>query len=156
MRFRRKNRSETEPREVERAIEAVGAADNAETRSALFHALLNTTLVAMTPDAPTEERSWIAGEGEQIGLVTLDSEGPVIPIFTSVERLLEWEPGGSGYVALPGRVLFEMVAGAGTVALEVRSGSLAIRPRVLSHPRASARAREGSAPKLLCCCASIT
>jgi hypothetical protein len=103
VRFRRKNRGEAEPREVERAMEAVATDDNAETRSALFRALLNTTLVAATADAPTEERPWIAGEGEQIGLVMLESdEGPVIPIFTSVERLPRVGTGGLGLCGPPG------------------------------------------------------
>lgn len=142
VRFRRKRRSEAEPLEVERAIQAVVADDNAETRSALFTALVNATLVAATPTAPTEERSWVAGEGEEVGLVTLDSdEGPVIPIFTSVERLLEWEPGGSGYVALPGPALFEMAAGTGTVALEVNPGSATRGTIVRSEFEALARGR---------------
>jgi hypothetical protein len=125
MPFRRKKKStEAEPCEIERAIEAVATNDNAETRSALFQALLNTTLVAATRSAPAEERSWTAEEGEEIGLVMLDSdEGPVLPIFTSVDRLLEWQPGGSGYVAIPSRALFEMASASGAVRLEINPGS---------------------------------
>lgn len=124
MRFRRKSRSEVEALEIERAMERVAAADNAETRAALFKALLNTTLVAATPTAPSEERSWTASEGEHIDLVTLESdEGPVMPIFTRLEKLLEWEPTGSGYVALPSRALFEMAAASGTGRLEINPGS---------------------------------
>ena len=124
VRFRRRNRSGADPREVEDAMDAVAAADNAETRAALFRAMLNTTLVAATPDAPTEERAWIAREGDQIDLVMLDTEdGPVLPVFTSVDRLLEWQPEGSGYVALPSRAFFEMVAASGAVRLDVNPGS---------------------------------
>lgn len=123
-------------------MEAVAADDNAETRSALYRALLKATLVAATPGAPTEERSWVAGEGEQIGLVTLDGdEGPVVPIFTSVERLLEWQPSGSGYVALPGRAVFEMAAGTGIVALDVNPGSATRGMIVRSELEALARGR---------------
>ena len=57
MRLRRKSRSGVEPLEIERAMEGVSGADDAETRSALFKALLNTTLVAATPTTPSEERS---------------------------------------------------------------------------------------------------
>jgi SseB protein N-terminal domain/SseB protein C-terminal domain len=122
-------------------MEALAADDNAETRSALFKALLDTTLVAATPNAPTEERSWVAGEGEQIGLVTLDTdEGSAIPVFTSVDRLLEWQPEGAGYVALPSRALFEMLAGSGT-ALEVNPGSATRGTIVPSELEALARGR---------------
>lgn len=124
MRFRRKSPSDAEPREIERAMERVAADDNHETRSALFRALLNTTLVAATPTGPAEERSWTAGEGEQIELVMLGSDdGPVWPVFTSVERLLEWKPEGSGYVALPSRALFEMAEASGAVGLAVNPAS---------------------------------
>jgi len=123
-------------------MEAIAANDNAETRSALFEALLNTTLVAATPNTSTEERSWTAGEGEQIGLVTLHTdEGPVIPLFTSVERLLEWQPEGSGYVALPSQALFEMVAATGTVRLEINPGSATRGTIVRSELEALARGR---------------
>ena len=124
VRFRRKSRSDAAPLEVERAMERVAAADNAETRSTLFKVLLNTTLVAATPRAPTEERAWTAKEGDQIDLVMLASdEGPVLPIFTGVDRLLEYQPEGGGYIALPSRALFEMASASGAARLHINPGS---------------------------------
>jgi len=124
VRLRRKSHSEAEPLQVERAMERVAADDNAETRSALFKALQNTTLVAATPRALTEECSWTAGEGDRIDLVMLASdEGPVLPIFTGVDRLLEYQPDGGGYIALPSGALFEMASASGAVRIHINPGS---------------------------------
>jgi hypothetical protein len=98
--------------------------------------------VAATRSAPAEERSWTAEEGEEIGLVMLDSgEGPVLPVFTSVDRLLEWQPGGSGYVAIPSRALFEMALATGAVRLEINPGSATRGSIVGNELEALARGR---------------
>lgn len=139
---RKKTSSEAQPREIERAMEAVATNDNAETRSALFQALLNTTLVAATPNAPAEERSWTADEGDEFALVMLDSdEGPVLPVFTNADRLLEWQPQGSGYVAVPSRALFEMAAASGAERLDINPGSATRGSIVRNELEALARGR---------------
>ncbi len=124
MAFRRKSRGEAGSSEVERAMERVAAEDNADTRSALYNALLNTTLVAETASAPAEEGSRTPDEGETITFVMVASdEGDVLPVFTSVDRLLEFRPQGTGYVALPSRALFEMAVASGTASLVVNPAS---------------------------------
>jgi hypothetical protein len=124
VRFLRRGRSEDDAAEVERAMERVAADDTADTRSVLYRALLDATLVVATPHAPAVEGARIAQEGDTIELVMHHGEdGPVLPVFTSVERLLEWQPQGGGYAALQGRALFELALATEAAWLAVNPGS---------------------------------
>lgn len=100
MRFRRRGRREAD-------------------RSEVLHALLDTTLFVVTPEAPAAEGSRRTGEDEEFEVVTLPSEeGAVLPVFTSVERLGEFRP-GAGYIGLPSEALFEMALTTGPARLLV-------------------------------------
>jgi hypothetical protein len=102
----------------------VSLADNPDTRALLFRLLLETSLLAVTPDRPNEPRAWTAKPGETLNLVTLtDSEGVVLPLFTSAAAVTQWRPDGAGYVALPSRAIFEMAAANGTHKIALDPGS---------------------------------
>lgn len=97
------------------AMRNVSVHDSPESRALLFRLLLETQLVAVTPEQPERSGTRIAGAGETLNLVTLaDAEGTVLPLFSSVAALLRWRPEGAGYVALPSRAVFEMAAQNGT------------------------------------------
>ena len=98
--------------------------DTPENRSELFEALLRTQLFAAMPDGPDEGETKVAGEDEELSLLLLDSpDERVLPLFTSVDRMLEWKPEGSGYVASIGRDAFEMAATNDIARIEVNPGS---------------------------------
>lgn len=106
------------------AMRQVALDDQPETRSMLFQLLLDSTLIAVTPDTPPEPSRHVAKEGETISLVTGQGpDGTILPVFTSPDTVLEWRPEGAGYVALPARALFEMAVGAGTATIHLDPGS---------------------------------
>ncbi len=124
MRFRRKSRGDAGLSDLERAMERVAIEDDADTRAALYNALLRTTLVIATPTPPAEEGWRTTEEGDELVLTMLESDdGPALPVFTSVERLREYHSEGGGYVALPSRALFEMAVTAGAAILVVNPAS---------------------------------
>ena len=106
------------------AMRNVSVADTAETRALLFRLLLETSLLAVTPDRPEPPRAWTAGPGEALSLVTLsDSEGTVLPLFTSAAAVSRWRPEGAGYIALPCAAILEMAAANGTNKIALDLGS---------------------------------
>jgi hypothetical protein len=113
------------PRPLEDAMERVAADDSEENRVRLYQLLLEAELLVPTDERPTEERTLVA-TGEESWTVRVlgeDDQGLVVPVFTDVERMLEWEPDGSGYIALEGRALFELAEMNGFGRLVVNPGS---------------------------------
>lgn len=109
---------------VVEAMRNVSVADTADTRALLFRLLLATSLLAVTPDQPETPGSWTAKAGDTLNLVTLaDSEGTVLPLFTSAAAVTRWRPEGAGYVALPTKAIFEMAAANGTTKIALDLGS---------------------------------
>jgi hypothetical protein len=122
VRFRRK-RADTAA--VEEAMEKVAREDTPPNRSELLGLLLRAELFAPMPEGPEVEETRVAGEGEDLSLILLGSpDEPVLPLFTSIERMLEWEPEGCGYVAAKGRDTFEMAAMNGIARIDVNPASL--------------------------------
>jgi len=110
-------------RRLERAIEAVGSDDNAATRQELYSALLAGELSIPLPE-PLPEGEWQSDQLEALEVVLLGSEdGPVLPVFTSEEQLLEWRPEGGGYATLESRAVFQMAAEHEVAAVAVNPGS---------------------------------
>ena len=106
------------------AMRAVSVSDTEENRALLFRRLRDSTLVVAPPEAPPTTGMRRAGEGDHLRLVTLeDEEGSMLPVFTSVDTLLEWRASGGGYAALPARSLFEMAASTSTSKLLINPGS---------------------------------
>lgn len=106
------------------AMRNVSVADTPETRTMLFRLLLETSLLAVTPSSPSVPRSWTASGGDTIDLVMLsDSEGSVLPLFTSAAAVSRWRPEGGGYAAMPARAIFEMAANNGTNKIALDPGS---------------------------------
>jgi hypothetical protein len=106
------------------AMRAVSVNDSEQSRALLFQLLLDSTVIVATPDASTATGSRTAGVGEHMNIVTLhDEEGSVLPVFTTVDRLLEWRPQGSPYAALAARTVFEMAASNSTAKIVIDPGS---------------------------------
>jgi hypothetical protein len=97
------------PRALEDAIARVAVEDTRENREALYKRLLKTEVYVATPEAPEQETTRVTEEGETLPVVLVDSDdGPVLPVFTQVDRMLEWRPEGSGYIATAGRTVFRI------------------------------------------------
>jgi hypothetical protein len=98
------------------------AATDPVERPAFLRLLVESPLFVLTP-VPDKSKEGVrtAGEGEQLQIVQWRSrDRPVIPIFTSVDWLrqaLPAEAGPSGYAAMKGRTLFEMLSGGDTNAV---------------------------------------
>lgn len=107
------------------AMTAVSAEDTPERRALLFQLLLDSTLIVPTPcPAPDAPATWTAKPGKHLALVTLqDSDGTVLPVFTSAAAVLAWRPGGVGILALPAQALLEMALAAGTGKIVINPGS---------------------------------
>lgn len=105
------------------AMDAVARDDRPEARAMLFQLLLESTVVVATSEAgPPGTRTTEAGE--HLSLITgSDEDGPVVPMFTSVDALLRWMPGGSPYAALPASALAQMVASQPPARIVVDPGS---------------------------------
>ena len=119
-------------------MESVAAVDSPETRAALFRALVDGQLLALTPDTTADERSWTTRAGEAFNLVTLQTdEGEVLPVFTRPERM----PQGGGYVAFPVRGICDSAAAAGVAGIHVNPGSRTQRFITRTELEALARGR---------------
>jgi SseB protein N-terminal domain len=74
--------------------------------------LLEQQLLVPTPDTgepPRGSRRLEEDRDFDLVLVADDEGRPVLPAFTSEEALARWIPEGSRYVALPGRLLLELM-----------------------------------------------
>jgi hypothetical protein len=90
-------------------MERVGADDTPENREELYEAFLDAELLVPLAEEPEEEG---VVEAEGIEVVLLGGEdGPVLPVFTTEKRLLEWRPEGCGYATLGEGAIFQMAAG---------------------------------------------
>jgi SseB protein N-terminal domain/SseB protein C-terminal domain len=90
-------------------MERVGADDTPENREELYKALLDADLLVPLPEEPEGDG---VVEADAIEVVLLSGEdGPVLPVFTTEERLLEWRPEGCGYATIGEGAIFEMAAG---------------------------------------------
>jgi hypothetical protein len=108
------------------AMHSVAAHDTPRARALLFQLLLDTRLVVATRQAAGEPGRRTVGAGEHLDLLTLEGErgqGRVLPVFTSLETLLAWRPGGGGYLILPGRSLFELAAANDSGGIVIDPGS---------------------------------
>lgn len=91
------------------------AADIPE-RRAEFHALLlDSDLYAATPDSPSEARSRVIEDGEQISLLHVTTpDGESVPaFFTSEARVAEVFGADAGFLRANGKALLEIVIHAG-------------------------------------------
>jgi len=106
------------------AMRNVSVSDTPDTRALLFRLLLETSLLAVTPELPATSRAWTASAGETLNLVTLrEGEATVLPLFTSAAAVTRWRPRGAGYVALASTAIFEMAAVHGTDKIVLDEGS---------------------------------
>src|SRR5690242_11294566 len=111
----------------------VATDDAEETRALLFQLLLDATLVVMTPPTVAGQRKRLLKPMPTTRFVTFhDGDGTVLPVFTSTSTLLEWRPEGAGYLAVPGRTLFEMAASGGADKIVLDPGS-ATRGELTRH-----------------------
>jgi hypothetical protein len=103
----------------------VGRDDTPANREKLFELFLQAELYAPTPEGPAEEQVRMACEDDPGTVLThgMSADGPVLALFTSVDRMLEWAPEGCGYLAMNGLDMFEMAARAGMVRIEVNPAS---------------------------------
>ncbi|HZD71523.1 MAG TPA: SseB family protein [Actinomycetes bacterium] len=110
---------------VVEAMRSVASHDTPQTRALLFQLLLDTRLVVATRGTPAEGGRTVR-EGEHLDLLTLAGEpgqGPVLPVFTSLDTLLAWRPLGGGYLVVPSRSLFELAAANHTSGIVIDPGS---------------------------------
>lgn len=106
------------------AMKNVSVDDRPDARAILFSLLLETTLLVVTPEAPQRPGARTAQPGEALDIVTLaDSDGPMIPAFTSLESLSRWLTSPAGYLAMPSRALFEIAEANGTNKIALDPGS---------------------------------
>jgi SseB protein N-terminal domain/SseB protein C-terminal domain len=109
---------------VVEAMKNVSEDDRPETRAMLFQLLLDTTLLVVTPAVPKRSGERTLRAAEHLNLVTLkDDEGSVLPVFTSVEAVSKWLTDSAGYIAVPSRALFELVATSDTNRVLIDPGS---------------------------------
>jgi hypothetical protein len=91
----------------------VRAATDPAARPDFYRELLRSTLYAVTPETPATSTTTVAAAGTTLSLVNWKgSSGPFVPVFSSQERLEEvaHKMGRRvGFVALPGKTLFEML-----------------------------------------------
>lgn len=91
------------------------AAIKPDARVAFQKALLEADLYVATPNVPKAVGTRTTGEGERLSL--LNVKGPdgasVAAIFTTQERIVDVFGVGTGFVAMKGSVLLEMVASHG-------------------------------------------
>jgi len=109
---------------VEEAMRNVALHDAPESRSLLFRLLLESTLLALSPEPLDRPQRWIARDGEPLNLVTsADADGIVLPLFTDENAILRSQPQGSPFIALPSRAVFEMAVANGTNKIVLNPGS---------------------------------
>lgn len=91
------------------------AADDASARQAFVNLLLTSDLLVATPDAPDhpEQRTLDADETVSIVNMMADNGVSIPAVFTSEQRLAECFGPGTGYLALNGRTLVEIIVDAG-------------------------------------------
>ncbi|MGC9522550.1 MAG: SseB family protein [Anaerolineae bacterium] len=84
------------------ALQAVTAADTAETRSELYRTLLQSTLILPAPEDSAAAEVWI--EEEELPLVIFEDDkgDSVLIAFTDEDAALAWEPGGLDFIGLRG------------------------------------------------------
>ena len=82
-------------------------------RQEFYQALLGATVhVIGTPETPLDDKGSYA-QGDKISVVTWKTEGgtPIIPFFSSIEKLQLVIEGEASYMSFPARGLFEMTRG---------------------------------------------
>lgn len=99
--------------EIERLL--MDAAVRADARPVFERALLDAQLFAATPEAPATHTERIVGAGETLQLFNVESpQGTAVAaIFTAHERIADFFQRQTGYVAMRGEDLLEIVAGQG-------------------------------------------
>lgn len=109
------------PGSVEDAIAAVSVEDSRESRAKLFFLLLETELLVPAVEGPEEEEIRTTEEGEELELLFL--EPGVMAAYTGVDRLLESNPDGCGYIGMSGSDLFKLAADNAITRIEVNPAS---------------------------------
>lgn len=106
------------------AMDAVATHDTPERRALLFRLLLDSRVLAITPDQPDEPRRFTLTQDMPLRLLTFtDAEGIALPVFTDADALLRAFPQGAGYVTLPARTLFQMAVDNQTAKIALNPGS---------------------------------
>jgi hypothetical protein len=109
---------------VVEAMKNVSEDDRSETRAMLFQLLLDSTLLVVTPTVPKRSGERTLQTAEHLNLVTLkDEDGSALPVFTSVEAVSKWLTDRAGYLAMPSKALFELVAASDTNKVLLDPGS---------------------------------
>jgi hypothetical protein len=109
---------------LEQAIDAIGLDDNSSTRDELYAALLAAKLSLPLAEPPPSEGEWLSDDLDTLEILSTGSEEePVLPVFTTEERLLKWRPEGGGMASMESRLVFEMAANHGFAAVAVNPGS---------------------------------
>ncbi|HEX2970826.1 MAG TPA: enhanced serine sensitivity protein SseB C-terminal domain-containing protein [Tepidisphaeraceae bacterium] len=113
--------------ELRQAIIAVATDDSPDTRTQLYQRLLDAQLYLATPDEPEHEETGQLQEGQELRLVLLHNHAgqTIWPVFTDLKAIAEWRSEGGGYIGLPGRVVFDMMASTDAAELIVNPGSTA-------------------------------
>ncbi|MCA1652988.1 MAG: enhanced serine sensitivity protein SseB C-terminal domain-containing protein [Sphingomicrobium sp.] len=101
--------------ELERLL--VGAATDPSLRSVFNRELLRENLFVATPEAPQEVGHRVLEQDEVLSIMNVGSaDGLVLPaIFSSEKRLVECFGVGTGFVAMSGAVLLDIVQDSGAV-----------------------------------------
>ncbi len=95
----------------------MSAATDQSARVAFERLLLTDDLLAATPEAPLRSEERILKKSEKVQILNVvDQNGHSIPaVFTSQERLAECFGFGTGYLAMNGATLFEILINEGAV-----------------------------------------
>lgn len=89
----------------------MAAGTNPAARPAFQQALLDATLLVGTPEAPERPAARTLEQDERLSILTVPiDDGAAAAVFTSEQRLAACFGPGTGYVALEGRALFEIIA----------------------------------------------
>ena len=106
------------------AMQAVAVNDSEQSRATLFRLLLDARLIVATPDAPPAPVRRLAGPSERMAVVMQqDEEGTLLPLFTSVDTLLAWQPQGTGFAVLAASALFQIAMADPTTRIVIDPGS---------------------------------
>jgi hypothetical protein len=93
---------------IEDAAQAHIRDNSQDSLRGLYRALLSGRLVVPLWVEPTKDA---AGHTKMpVRCVRLPNGEGCLPVFTSVDRLLEWKKDGSVYAEMPGDTLFKMVS----------------------------------------------
>lgn len=109
------NQTAIENPELERAINDVAKSDNAETRGALYRAILASRLIvagSVSGDSRETDGGSVARDNTRIALRTIEhpAGNVILPAFTTVNALIDFAGSKVQWVALGAQVLFQSIS----------------------------------------------